>query len=440
LNLSAKPGALLSRLRAQNGITNMAEEKLLHKIRHTKDKLGVMIERLRTGTPKHDWPHPRGPNLNGFSDISGGCGNYMVLFVSEDNFIYAIDLNKNVLWAKEIKEGFESYIGNFYAPAVVDHTIYVTAKNGMLYAIDFKGKTKWSKKIDTSNSSNPSCPVIKEDFMVLGQSKDAYMIDLNGNVIWKISGKGSDYNPPVILDDMILFMWGFNPEKLFALDLEGNEKWQFNIRCDYNHCPVIDDDVIYMATDGDGLYALDFYREKKWNYKIKGLPEARLSTPVIKGDYIVFNYKKNNNSGTVAIDKNGDLIWRKRFFILPDIAYFHGIFPPAFYKDTILIPSYTKIFACDLEGNLLWGDDVSGSEVSTFSTIDGFAVFSNGRGQIITIDPDRVSRDKSYGDNPLSLLIKRFCDKSFNAPKRLWSFDQCKKSIHCQSMPIIIRY
>jgi outer membrane protein assembly factor BamB len=415
----------------------MQEKKLLHKLRETGEKLVVMMDRLRTGTPKYEWPHVRGANQDGFNDVSGGKGSYLVLFLSEDQHLYAFNLKGQQLWSTKIEGGVEVHYRNVYnTPAVIDSTIYITGKEGMLYALDFSGQVKWEKKIEKSYYDNPSSPVIKEDMIAFGQNNNAFLIDLNGNLIWKVEEKGSCHAPPVLLDDLILFQKGFSPDSLIALDYNGNEKWHFEARINLNHSPVVDDGIIYISTVNDGLYALDMQGKKMWNFKVPDVPDADLSAPVIKGDRIIFNYQGHNNSGTIAIDKTREIIWTKRLY---RFGSFHSTFPPTLYKDKILIPSYTKIFACDWDGNLLWGDYVAGGTVSSLSVIDGFAVFTNGYGRIKAIEPDTVIPVSSITKNPLYLLIYYIMNKSLRMPKELWQFDQYGKTTYHQTMPIIVR-
>jgi len=412
------------------------EKKLLHKLGETREKLVVMMERLQTGTPKYEWPHVRGANQDGFTDVSCGKGSYMVLFLSEDQHLYAFDLKGKQLWSQKIEGGIDVYSRHVYTPAVIDHTIYITGKEGMLYALDFEGQVKWGKKIENSYYDNPTSPVIKKDMIAFGQNNDAFLIDLNGNLIWKVEGKGSYHSPPVLLDDLILFQKGYSPDSLIALDYNGNDKWHFDATINQSHSPVVEGGVIYISTKEYGLCALDLQGNKMWNFKIPGLPDAELSAPVIKGDRIIFNYQGPNNSGTIAINKRGDIIWKKRLY---RFGSFHSTLPPTLYKDIILIPSDTKIFACDWDGNLLWGDSVHGGEVSSLSVINGFAVFTNGYGRIIAIDPDTVIRASSITKNPLYLLIIYIMNKSLRMPKELWQFDQCGEKTYEQTMPIIVR-
>lgn len=285
------------------------------------------------------------------------AANKMVYFYSDEGVVYAIDsIDSKLKWIykieKESKEklsggltvkggmvyvllnngrlvalnaysGQKEWIytgaeGGIYPPVVKffyytssvfcdDNSVYLTAPNGVLHALNKNGKKKWTYKPNDSYISSP--PTVFKDTVYVG-THDGKVCAVNietGRSIW-ISKFGESYKgiffAPIAFDGTVFV--GSSDNKVYALDAKSGElKWSYNIGNEPSSSPGVSSGNIYIGSSNGELIALDADNgEIKWVFYVEGF---LVSSPTID-DIII--YIGSNDGKLYALDaRTGESYW-----------------------------------------------------------------------------------------------------------------------------------
>jgi len=192
----------------------------------------------RTGLSKHSGPElgcvkwkfeTNGPIS---TSVTVGADN-RVHIACEDEKLYTLDINGNLLWSYDANSPLLS------SPTIgPDGTIYVGSQNGKLFAIDTNGNLRWTYFTDGLVYSSPA---VSEDGNIYFCSQDGtlYALAQDGSELWRFetsgSGRlsGSILASPAIGDDGTVYIGGLYDPNLYALDGQtGSVKWQ----CHFESC------------------------------------------------------------------------------------------------------------------------------------------------------------------------------------------------------------
>ena len=282
-------------------------------------QLCVVVFLLATVANAENWPHWRGPSLNGLSaeknlpvrwspdenivwklpmpGLSGSTpiiwGDLIFLNVAEgDNlFFWCIDRKKgDVLWKKPMGSGnvkMRKHNMSSPSPVTDGKSVFVMTGTGILKGFDFKGKELWSRDIQQEygefglNWGYASSPLLLDDSLYVqvlhGMKTDApsYVMRIEkktGKTLWKVDrATNAIRESPDSYTTPGLLRYGKNTEIVISGGdcvtghdpANGKELWRANGLNPENNpfyrivaSPVIFDDIIYAPTKVKPLLAL----------------------------------------------------------------------------------------------------------------------------------------------------------------------------------------
>jgi outer membrane protein assembly factor BamB len=195
-----------------------------------------------------------------------------------------------------------------WRPAIgPDGTIYMSALDATLYALNEDGTVKWTYNLGVPPGGNndympgvdPNTGTIYSD--VAGDKLVA--INPDGTFKWDFfMGADVDSTPTVGPDGTIYFGTNITDGGqffLFALNPDGTEKWRFETGEDVNNVPALNSDasVVYFVSNDDNLYAVNTADgTERWRFAILAESGEINSSPTV-----------NPSDGTVYVgsdDKN----------------------------------------------------------------------------------------------------------------------------------------
>lgn len=196
------------------------------------------------------------------------------------------DTEAEILWSTEVGEGSNGII-------VDDGTVYLTSKDGNLYAVDTEiGEIKWVVEItDTSDLYKPD---IADGVLYIGDEDETlYAVDANqGDLLWKIKsngGDGDDFGTGVCKVDSQIYA-ATHSGGVHAINSEtGEQIWKFNADSDIFDNIYVNDNTVYCASMGHGIYAIDATTGKQHWFE--------------KDDNVIYSWI---NDGVVYSKKHGD--------------------------------------------------------------------------------------------------------------------------------------
>lgn len=193
------------------------------------------------------------------------------------------------------------------AAAVVNGVVYISATNGMLYALDAAtGETVW----EYESGARTSSPVVVADGVVYGGSADAALFALNagdGSELWTVP----DIQPSgalMVVDDVLYA--GAADGTLYALDLDGNMVWQAPVGDVPLRSPALSEDMVYVGNEAGALHA--FKRATGgpvWSFQTEG--GGFTPTPMIANGVIYQTTADGSENYIYALDAtSGEQLWR----------------------------------------------------------------------------------------------------------------------------------
>ena len=230
-----------------------------------------------------------------------------------------------------------------------DGTIYV-GTYAKFFALNPDGTEKWPA-VDVENSYDMA--ISSDGFVYLTTNRDKiYKIDaVLGQKVWTKSYSGYSvrgvYHPTIAGDGTVIFGVGSTATSyVFALNPDGTDKWPAGVRPssgdNFETLPVIDEEngFVYMVDHNDYFYKIDLETGHHTKTEVSG-----------SGYY-------NNH---LAIDENGQL----------------------YFAD------FTRIYACDLDMNVLWTQGLDSNCVTAPSIGYDGTLFTGARGkkQVIALYP-----------------------------------------------------
>jgi len=190
-----------------------------------------------------------------------------------------------------------------------DETIYATATDNRLYAIDRNGSLKWSF---LTGAIIISTPAIALDGTIYVASEDGnfYAVNPNGTLQWVLPIGTVIFSSPVIASDGTIYVGNINGE-LVAISSAGVEKWRFTIGGQVLSSPAIGSDgtiyvmgrIIPSPSPQNGLYAIHPDGSLKWHFPA----DLSGASPAIGTDGTI--YAPDEFGKLYAVNPDGSLKW-----------------------------------------------------------------------------------------------------------------------------------
>jgi serine/threonine protein kinase len=168
---------------------------------------------------------------------------------SENGEIQAYDFSGNIRWRTSAKRSVTA------SPHFNDGVIYITALDGVLYAIDSKsGWVIWRYRMESGSISTPTT---HENYVYMGSTDNSfYCVNIkSANKVWSFDTDNQINSSPVLYKGAVYFC---NVDGLvFSLHAgSGKLRWKYQTEGSITGSPIIVDDILYIGATDNKVYAL----------------------------------------------------------------------------------------------------------------------------------------------------------------------------------------
>ncbi|WP_255192526.1 PQQ-binding-like beta-propeller repeat protein [Natronobeatus ordinarius] len=206
-------------------------------------------------------------------------------------------------------------------PTIVDGTVYVGTRDGVLYVFDATtGEKQW--EFLTEGIINPSPTVIDDTVYIASNDNSVYALPVDpewedgsaeeGDYLWRFETDERDihyedlnhiWGSPTVLDGTVYV--GNNSGFVYAIDAEtGEQEWRFDEPKDWiTTSPTVVDGTVYIGAGWDEtdkhLYAIDAETgEEEWRFQAEG--DIASSATVADGTVYVGSHLTEQVDGEAA--------------------------------------------------------------------------------------------------------------------------------------------
>ena len=295
---------------------------------------------------------------------------------SRDGHLYAINADGSERWRFEANDRISE------SPAIgADGTVYVNAWDENLYALNPNGSLRWMFR--THNSIFSSVIAGTDGTVYTGASGDdehLYALNPDGSERWRFATKGGAV-PLAVGDDGTVYVSG---DTLYALNPDGSVRWRSDTINSLAGLIIGADGTLYVSSGN--LYALNPDGSVRWRF----VTDSGASTPAVGSDGTVY---VSSSTLLYAVDSAGIERWR---FRAPQ-----AITSPTVAADgTIYAGADDKyLYAIDALGVLRWRFRTSAPDSSSFASLpaigaDGtvYVGSSDGRFYALPAAPEGIER------------------------------------------------
>ena len=251
------------------------------------------------------------------------------------------------------------------SPAIVDGTAYVGDTNGVVYAIDLAdGSDLWRFEMPAGIGVRGS-PAVDGDTVFVANNQLYALSRSDGNVDWTYDLVSPAWSP--VIADETLFV-ATNSQGIYALETNGELRWRFDAGDEalLLAAPVaVGNDRVYFGTHGTA-YSLDITDGgTDWTETIGNLSSPINAAPVVDGDRVYFAVGTTLSALEAT---SGELIWSFE----ADSAV---VAPPTVSNGKIFVGSQNGMLSAldPASGNQVWSASVSG--ITSPPTSTGSTVF-----------------------------------------------------------------
>lgn len=175
------------------------------------------------------------------------------------------------------------------SPAIgPDGTVYFTADNGFLFAVQPNGQEKWRLFLGPPPLTSPT--ITDSGTLYIGGANNLYAVSPEGTLLWKFPSTGSlsigTITMPPSLDELGTLFFGTDRGSIWAVSPTGTPLWEYQVGSPLRTSPVIDPfGALYIGAENGRLYALSTSGRKLWDYPTAG---PILSTPALAPNGLIY--------------------------------------------------------------------------------------------------------------------------------------------------------
>jgi outer membrane protein assembly factor BamB len=323
------------------------------------------------------------------------------------------DDNRHDADGEEPKEEWHIGTGaafSFWHPAIgPDGTIYMSALDATLYALNEDGTIKWTFNLGDNNDYmpgvDPSSGTIYSD--IAGNSIVA--INPDGTEKWRLYINADfDSTPVVGPDRTIYFGTDSTPFAIFAVNPDGTLRWQFNTGADVDNVPALSPDgsVVYAVSNDNNLYAINVSSNPavdgtlRWQFPILTEPNEVNSSPTVNpadgtiyvgsDDHKVYALNPTARTSGLPFPQAGEWAFTTGGEVEPSATIDDGGTPGDKSDDTIYIGSDDHYFyAIRANGTQKWRYQTNGEIVSSAVVdLDGTVYVGSDDGRFYAFNPN----------------------------------------------------
>ncbi len=281
-----------------------------------------LFSRDRSNSGRSDHCGPEDP----FASVSYTTGNSIhsspiigadttIYFGTDGGYLYAMNPDLSTYkWRYDVPGG------NVRSTPAIDDigNIYFVANDDSLHALTSDGIRKWTYYLEVG--ANPkSPPIIGENGIIyITVLNNVYAIDNKGKLKWSLLIAGNNYSSGIVLNGNILYTSVVSDSRLYAIQDNGNSSqtmWQKALVSGMYSTPSTNGDTIYFTLNDGKLYAIQdtgSYFVDLWSVQIDP-PKVELfdmyySSPAIGFDNTIYVGTPFNN--LVAVSPDGEIKWK----------------------------------------------------------------------------------------------------------------------------------
>lgn len=244
-------------------------------------------------------------------------------------------------------EATDRYIAS---PTVDGENIYIPNANGILYALDLSGRSRWKFETDHAIWAPPA--VNGKLVYIASMDHSLYAVDAaTGRKAWQSEDLGGAVvSKPTLSNEGVLYEGTVGSEMIALNTADGKILWRFQTDGWAWSAPLLVNDTLYFGTLGGVFYALNAADgSPRWQIEPDTTPKGQITgSPLLRGDTLYFA----NKAGVLyAVDvATGGPRWNKTIGgeIYNDLVGTDDmIFVAPIKFDAILV-------ALNLDGNQVW--------------------------------------------------------------------------------------
>ena len=238
------------------------------------------------------------------------------------------------------------------SPAVVDETIYAPNSDGSLYALDMNGNLLWEKEIGGAMWSQP----VSDGKMLYITSLDHNIYALNlasQEIDWSVSVEGAIPGSAAIDEAGNLYVGSFGANVASINTSSKSIAWDSEIAGWVWDAPTLDGETLYVGDLEGNFHAINTSDGSEVFAPVK-LNGPIIGSPLVLDDFIVVgtegNLETEEFGKAYAIDREGGIVWQQtingQLYTAPVQGGDLILFSPM-EADSVLV-------ALDLDGRQVW--------------------------------------------------------------------------------------
>jgi outer membrane protein assembly factor BamB/type II secretory pathway pseudopilin PulG len=350
-------------------------------------------------------------NKDAVQYVFWGRTNFLNIPCRNNSPLY--DDNRHDADGEEPKEEWEFTTGvnfSFWHPAIGPNgTIYMSALDATLYALNEDGTVKWTFDLGDNNDYmpgvDPATGTVYSD--IAGNSIVAIKPD--GTEKWRLNVDADiDSTPVVGPDGTIFFGSDGSPYAIFAVNPDGTERWRFGTGDQVDNVPALSPDgsVVYAVNINSTLFAVNVSSNPavdgtlRWQFPITSEPGEVNSSPTVNpadgtiyvgsDDRKVYALNPTARTAGLPFPQAGEWAYTTGGEIESSAAIDDGGTPGNKSDDTIYIGSDDHyLYAIRANGTLKWRYQTNGQIVSSpVVDLDGTVYVGSDDGRLYAVNPD----------------------------------------------------
>lgn len=322
--------------------------QFLGKLRNGKSSETGLVDRLPKSGVKINWRKSLGEGMSGISIVDANV--YTMYQDDSKQYVVCLDAETGATrWTTPVAPRYQNSMGHGprATPTVTDKGVFVFTGEGILAALDLKGKLMW--KVDTAKAGKPaeygmaSSPLLVDDTVIVGTQPGRFTVSgyavKDGEFLWGTNNQNSGYSSPAFLTlGEKKYITMFCGESLFGVEpVSGRMIWQYDFPTEYN-CntanPInIGNRILISSGENHGSVLLEAGKPGKpkavWSSLGRtSVLRSEWQTPILHDEYLYGFDNVGSASPVTHLNcvnaKTGELVWQKKRFGKGNLIFADG--------------------------------------------------------------------------------------------------------------------
>lgn len=239
-------------------------------------------------------------DAKGFYMAKAAMTEGIIFAPCNDGSLYAFDdENGNLLWS------FETGHYLWSQPQIANDMIYFSSMDHFVYAVSLDGNEIWSREMSGAVIAPPQMNADGTVLFVGSMDKQMVALDASsGDVLWTFDTDSSVWGDSLIIENALYF--ADSGGKIYALDAESGESlWQTEYSGNVIGGLSLIEDGFVMTTEEGVLKAFNFDGSPKWEATLVG---EIFQAPAVSNEYLVVGVVGGENL-LYGFNSSGVQLW-----------------------------------------------------------------------------------------------------------------------------------